>query len=317
MTTQPGGYMPKQTENQQQQFFGFDKDENVKNILLRDLAKTVRVEGKFGRMLQTRPVQSWTLISTVMSFLEKEEINHHVKNIYVQKKSSYPRINDSDKVLGYNRENCPLQKWEFDKIMTAIDIPNLGNDLATGSIAISFDDRGMTLAFGMNVHVCSNFSILGGNVMRTFKQGGREAMSWESMRAILAEWIRERQQIIGVEMEIMKRMMDRKIQDETVISRVVGDLYQKAIDQAYFSKQFAPFDTHGMSQFVQEMFKQRKQQDTIGSVWDLYNWGTEILKPGKVDTSDIIESSKTYADYLCLEFGIEREDLFTEAEEVQ
>jgi hypothetical protein len=294
--------------------FGFDKEDTVKKISYFDISKSVRVMSKTGRTLQTRPVQSWTVIAVIMQILADQGVNHELKEIYVQKKTSHPRINDADKALGYNKENCPLEKWEFDKVMTRIDIPNLGNDIATGTIAMMFDDRGITLALGMNVHLCTNFSILGGTSVHTFKRGEQDGHSWESIKAIVKDWIGNREQIIGVEMEIMRRMQEREISNETAIDRVIGTLYQNAIKQAYFKGGDTPFDTHGMSQFVQEMFRRRKDEEKLANVWDLYNWGTEIMKPGQVELSTIIDSSKLYADYLCTEFGIEKEDLIQEAE---
>lgn len=296
--------------------FGFEKKEIVKTIELTDLSKSVRVEGKFGRALQTRPVQSWTLIHAIATMLEAHKVNYSVDNIYVQSRSSHPRINDMDKQAGHNKESCPLQKWEFDKVLCDIAIPNIGNDHAKGHIAISFNDKGISLAMGMNITVCSNFSILGGNIIRTFKHGGNDGYSWESIKPIIQEWIRNIEQKMGVEMEIMQRMKDRVIHDEAVIDRVLGNLYKGAIAQAYQKGDPVPFDTHGMSQFVQEVLRQQKDRESIGSVWDLYNWGTEIMKPGKIDIADIAESSKLYGDYLCQEFAIEREDLIQEAEVV-
>jgi len=300
------------------EMFGFTKDENVKTIPLNNLAKTVRVEGKSGRTLQTRPVQSWSLIASIIAMLSEHGINYKENSIYISKKNSFPRINDEDKSLGYNREVCPINKWEFDKVIGSITLPNLGDDLVSSKIAFSFYDKGISVAFGTNVHVCSNFSILGNeNIIRTFTQNGVPGHSWESIESILDKWLRNIDQKMNIEMTIMQRMIDRQISDESVIDHVIGDLYKKAIKQAYFKGNDAPFDTHGMSYFVQEVIKQNKEKETPGNVWDLYNWGTAIMKPGIIDLASITESSKMFADYLCLEFGIEREDLFTEAEIVE
>ena len=299
------------------EMFGFSKEENVKTLSLQNLAKSVRVEGKSGRTLQTRPVQSWSLIARLITMLTEHQVNYTMDPVYISKKNSFPRINDEDKSLGYNREVCPINKWEFDKVIGSVTLPNLGNDLVSGKIAFSFYDKGIALALGTNVHVCSNFSILGGNMVRTFTQHGKPGYSWESMEAMVEKWLRNIDQKMTIETTIMERMMQREIPSETVIDHVIGDLYKKAIKQAYFKGGDAPFDTHGMSYFVQEVIKQKKEEEKVGNVWDLYNWGTAIMKPGMIDLSSIAESSKLFADYLCLEFGIEREDLFTEVEVVE
>lgn len=296
------------------EMFGFEKNDVVKTLPLEKLSKSVRVEGKHGRVLSTRPEQSWKVISFIIAMLEENNMNYDLKDIYVQKKSSYPRINDQDRDKGYNRESCPIEKWEFDKVICRIDIPNLSNGDSTSTIGITFNDRGIQVAFGANINICSNFQVLGGRVLSTYKRSGNEGMSWDNIMIRLQHWVQSMEQLFKVETDVMNRMKESGISDERTIEKVIGDLYMRAIDQAYGSKKIAPFDTHEMSQFVQEMFRQRKEEEKISTVWDIYNWGTSILKPGKADIGEIVESSQLFGDYLCLEFGIDREDLIEEAE---
>jgi hypothetical protein len=296
------------------EMFGFVQDQTVGDISLAQLEKSIRVEGKHGRALQTRPVQSWNIISYILSLLVQSGVNHTMEHIYVQKRNSFPMINDQDKKLGYSREICPINKWLFDKLAVSFLIPNIGNDLVGGRIGMSFNEDGIQIAFGMNVKVCSNFAIMGGEIMSTFKRGLVEPYSWQSMEIQLKDWVTNLDQKMNVEMDLMMRMIEREIKDPSVIDRVIGGLYKRAIDQAYGTKAIAPFDTYGMSNLVQNILKRNPSvrdhtfnaDADIRNVWDLYNYGTQIMKPGMVDIADIQNSSFLYADYLFDEFEIIR-----------
>jgi hypothetical protein len=115
-----------------------------------------------------------------------------------------------------------------------------------------------------------------------------------------------------VEMELMNRMIETEIKDPAIIDRVIGGLYKRAIDQAYGSKALAPFDTAGMSNFTQNVLKasggvrdhEFNRPVDLRNVWDLYNYGTAVMKPGMVDIAEIQTSSHLFADYLFDEFEI-------------
>lgn len=286
--------------------FGFSENENVKNLELAQLSQSVRVEGKHGRVLLSRPVQSWNVIAYILELMEKNNVNYKVDNIFVQKRNSFPMLNDEEKALGYNRTQCPINRWLFDKVLSSIQIPGIlgSNGLTNAKIGFGFSDEGIEIAFGMNVHVCQNFSILGGCILRTFKMMGKEALSWEAIEIQFRNWIENIDQLMKVETEIMLDMMGTTIQDDKIIDRVVGSLYQKAIDQAYISKQIAPFDTAGMSNFTQNIL--RNQAGPIRNVWDLYNYGTAVMKPGMVDIADLHASSSLFAEYLLNEFEVRK-----------
>lgn len=267
-------------------YFGFKPEETVSEVSINQLEQSIRVEGKHGRALSTRPVQSWNVINYITSVMEQAEVNNTMEHIYVQKRNSFPMINDNDKKLGYNRERCPIDQWLFDKIAVSFMIPNIGNDLVGARIGLSFDENGIQIAFGMNVHVCSNFAIMGGQIMSTFKRGSNEPLSWDSIMIVLKDWMYNLDQKMKLEIDLMNRMIETEIIEDGVVNRVIGGLYKRAIDQAYGTKALAPFDTAGMSNFVQNIIKsENKVEDHtfdknfgIRNVWDLYNYGTQIMK---------------------------------------
>ena len=252
----------------------------------------------------------------IVGMLKDAEVGHKVHPIIVRSDSSGVALNDVDRADNkYSKAMCPINKWIFDQLITKVDIPHIGNEDVKGTIALSYTKRGISVAFGLNVSICDNLCIMGGQQMRTYKFGGDDALGWDSMKIQLRDWINNIDQRLGMEWEIMNRMQAREINDEVAIDQTIGKLYQSAVSWRYGNGEQAPFDISGMSTFVQNMQKKHKQE-RLENVWDLYNWGTEVMKPELERLENLTESNRLYADFLCREFAIEREDLMSEFEVV-
>ena len=152
--------------------------------------------------------------------------------------------------------------------------------------------------------------------MRTYKLNGADSLGVDSMKLQLQDWVNNLDQRLGIEVEIMNRMQAREINNEVAIDHVIGKLYQNAVKWRYGKGPIAPFDISGMSSFVQNVQKQTREAPPE-NVWDLYNWGTEVMKPQMERLEHITEANGLYADFLCEEFAVEREDLIQEIQIVE
>lgn len=296
--------------------FGFDSKERSKSIPIKLLAQSIRVEDNLGRAYRTRPVQAWTLLTMIISMLKDAEVNYKVHPIVVRSDSSGVALSDEDRAdKKYDKTLAPINKWIFDQLITKIDIPHIGGDLTNGTIAVAYTNKGINVALGLNVHICDNLSILGGQQMRTYKFLENDPYNWDGMKLHLRDWITNLDQKLKVESEIMERMMAREVSNEIAIDQVIGKLYQKAVEWRYRKGPQAPFDISGMSTFVQNVLKHKREE--VNNVWDLYNWGTSVMKPDTERIEYLIESNRMYADFLCEEFAVEREDLVQEVQTVE
>lgn len=295
---------------QQTYEFGSEKTQNISMDLL---SKSIRHEGKHGRELETKPVQVWTLMLLIMEMLEQNEINYIQDPIHVQNRSSNTYLSDADKAIGYTRTLAPIEKWKFDKVINLIQLPNIYEDQNEGIvyarnavIGVTLNDYGLNVAFGMNVHECVNFNVYGGTILRTYCQGGNQGMNWDSMKIKMKSWIRNLNQIWTVQNDIMKTMQGFELpKNYPVIQEVIGDLYVKALRAAYYKGEITPFNTHELSDFTQKIIKANRDQDQLGTVWDLYNWGTSIMKPGQMDIGEIAANSNLWAGYLSNRFELD------------
>ena len=296
--------------------FGFQEDESVKPITLSELKQSIRVEGRYGKIIASRPIQSWELMELVMYLMEEYNLNYTQDIIYVQKKNSHIMINEEEKALGYTKESCPINRWLFDKLLTKWTIPYINEGLDRVGIAMGFNDDGIELAFGMGIDLCANFNIMGGNILRTYSYNGVPASTFDYIKLKLKEWFSNFEQMVRVETSIMNAMKEFLIGNPSIIKQVIGELYLKAINQAYGSKEVAPFDTHGVSTMVQNYISQRKPT-VINNAWDLYNWGTNIMKPGMVDLADINNCSDMFCTFVLENIMSTTREEFNDTETVE
>ncbi len=288
-----------------------DKSVKTQVINMDDLQRSIRRESGLAG-IRSVPVQYWRLYALILTMIENSGFNYDEKEIYVQNNSSKAYLTDEDKAAGYNQKVAPINRWRFDKIISTIQLPAVVEGSEEGianarnaAIGLTLNKEGLSVAFGMNVWACANFNVLGGTILRSYIAGGREATPWELMEHKLKIWIADINQIWSVQNEIMHTMKSFEIpSNDGIVEEIIGNLYIGAIKQAYFKGDEVPFNTYELSDFVQETLRQKKEQDQLANVWDLYNWGTSIMKPGRVDIGEISNSSNMWSDYLIDEFDL-------------
>ena len=283
------------------------------NLLNRSIRREPGLRG-----ISTIPVQYWKIYAIILGMLDTASVNYHEKPIHVQNNSSRAYLTDNDENDGYTQKNAPINRWRFDKILSVIQLPNIVEnqdegvaDARNAAIGLTLNKEGLSVAFGMNVWACKNFNVMGGATMKSYGTGDNNGLLWDAMEYRLRLWIENISQIWTVQNEIMSAMKNHTLEspdlvDPTgIIEKVIGDLYLGAIKQAYFAGDPVPFNTYELSDFVQETIRQRKDEEKLTNAWDVYNWGTSIMKPTQVDIGEISENSNRWADYLINEFDLE------------
>jgi len=292
--------------------FGSEKTQVITKDLL---SRSIRHEGKYGKMLDTKPIQVWAMLDLIAGILNNHGVNFTPDPIHVQRRASGTYLSDEDRNNGYTKALAPIEKWKFDKAINLIQLPNIyeGDNEGVGfarnaTIGVTLNELGLSVAFGMNVHECVNFNVYGGTILRTYSYGGKQGMQWDLMKIKLNDWIGKLDQIWKIHNNIANSFQKAELPSEHVIEEVVGELYINALKAAYYQGPETPFNTHELSEFVQRVIKQRKDEEQIGNVWDLYNWGTNIMKPGSMDIGEIANNSNLWADHLAGYFNIPYED---------
>lgn len=269
-----------------------------------------------GNPLRTRPVQSWELIEDVMEEAEKRNLNYIFDGVIVDKNSATKPMTREEKKV-YENDNTPIKYWVFNDLITRMIFPTTGDDGNDGSIAIAFNDYGIQVAFGLNTRICSNMSILGGKILRTYSQ---KKLHYPEILNMIIGWMDNLESVVAVEMEIMHILNQHTIwaDSETIheyderMDNLIGKLYRFAVMQNYFDKKTdAPLNQSNVSKFCQSAISKKEEHIEKGmfSAWDLFNIGTSIIRPGNVDSKNIIDNS-----YLWLKVVLEMYNLSVKSE---
>lgn len=293
------------------QTYEFSKENKVQTIPFTALASSIRRDpGLVG--IRSVPTQFWTMYSIITSMLSENNVNFTEGEFHVQQNSSKAYLTDIEKADGFDSKYAPIDRWRHDKVINLIQIPGIsagtGMDIRNAAIGLTINKEGLSIAFGMNVHECSNFNVLGGTILRTYSyDNGRAGETpWELLMHKLGKWVKGLNQIWKVQNEIMEEMKAYTLpSDIPIVEEIIGDLYIRAIKQAYFKGGVTPFDTHELSNFTKEMLQARRAEERLENVWDIYSWGTSIMKPGIVDIGEIANNSNLWADYLLDRFAME------------
>jgi hypothetical protein len=284
--------------------FAFPEMQSVAELPYEMLKQSKMILNPKGEPLKSRPVQSWDLICDVEENIRKSGLKYEMAPIYVQKSGSHQVVTREEKGM-FTESNTPIDRWLFDKLITEIKLPDFSNVDGTSTIAISFNDRGIQIAWGFNVRICSNLSIFSGNnSIRTY---GDDKRNYSDVLLNLNNYLSKAEELARMDMRIMDRMKEIKLSGKKALNEVIGTLYRSAVRQSYVdSKEQAPFNITTMSKLTQNIENNYQKLREDSSVWNLYNFGTDMIKPANVDITNIVDNNRSWGEFMVNHFGINR-----------
>jgi hypothetical protein len=279
--------------------YKLEGDGKASLISLDHLRESQLVRMQNGREIISRPIQSWELIDRITNQLGERGIPHALDNIYVQKSESQQILTSAERGI-YTAENTPISKWLFNQLITKINVNPAREGDTNTSIALSFNKNGVLVAFGQNVRICSNMCVFGKNLMTTY---GQNKVPFDKMLEVLNHWLDTMAEKEQFDLRMIEGMKSVEIDKVSEVDRLVGNLYRKSVEQAYGSV-VAPFTMTQMSVLTQDINKRLKEDSRLGTVWDLYNIGTNLYKPTDVDMVNIYHAPKVWYDAILEEYPV-------------
>ena len=286
------------------EIFWFNEDENVKDIQLTTLSKSLMIRDAKGQPPKNRPIQSWELIADIFMLCKQANLDAQIAHIYVPKSGANPVINANEKELFANGDNIPIDKWLFNRVAFLIQLHHKEDTDMVTAIVGSFHDKGIQIAWGQHVNLCSNMTIFGGNSMYTF---GEDKMPFEKINEVLQKWILEFEAKRAADIEIINKMKHYAIDDiEPLMDAIVGRLYRNAVKAVYLQGNAPVFNITQCSSFVQEFEARLKEWSELNegvadepiTLWKVYNWGTAILSPENTDVTSVYKTVVEWGNFL-------------------
>jgi hypothetical protein len=239
----------------------------------------------------TRPLQSWELIRNIIEIANSNTPSCELAPIWVERKNALRLTTEEEETeLGIDETNTPINKWVFNHVLTQINInPEKAVKGYNPSIAVSFNQHGIQVVWGLNVHVCSNLSIFGENRISTY---GPDRTPFNKQMDLLSYWMQNINQKFEEDLAIKESMTKTKLAPSQ-INEMIGDLYKLAIDKAYNKGKYAPFNTSILSNIVRNI-----ETENISNVWDFYNVGTNVIKPGNFVLEEVFDTNVEWGKYL-------------------
>lgn len=279
--------------------FKFEENERSRAIPLELLEKSVSLEDAQGGFPKTRPIESWDFFRKITSIIADSGKEAKLSPIFVDARSSHRYLTKEEK-QEFNKDNTPINKWGFDRCIARFSFPIEGEDYFP-SIGMSFNENGLEVCWGLNVLICKNMSIFGfSNMLRTYVRGGEERSSLEEIQLKLIEWMKNFDQKFSIDREIVHGFMESKVEFGT--ETLIGQLYKEAIEQSYYRGQ-APFDTYGVSTITRKIIDNKIEIRGMNG-WDLYNFGTELMKPKVMGTKDIWPNTIIWTNFVLSMLGL-------------
>ena len=159
------------------------------------------------------------------------------------------------------------------------------------------------MALGPNVKVCENMCIFGYDRFMSTYATKDKMPTPQRMLEVLSEWLNNFEDIRTQDIQTMDRLQNTTVPHNEVLE-IIGDLTAMRIlkeNAKLFPKQHTP-PLHGgqVSKFALAYLKEKAASEglKVFSAWDLYNFATEMYKPGETDMPQILSNNQTMSQYL-------------------
>lgn len=275
----------------------FEK-EKVLPISLEVLEQTQTLLEYDGRLPQNQPVKHYEFIHNIQDILSKNYMIEQEPIFVTNAAAKRIPILDPEKV------GTPAS-WLFQRLVTRINIQGdqFSDAESNANIAIGFTDKGIQVAFGQNVRICSNQCIFGGRYMSTY---GPQRMPFEKMLEVIKEYSHTLPEIREHDLQMLRAMKAVQVNDVQV-KELIGDLHLRAVKQAYFNDptNIAPMNVGHVSAFSKHvgqrlpgLYSGLGENAAVTTLYDLYNDGTQIFKPERSEMTTLWEDVNNWGEYI-------------------
>lgn len=250
-----------------------------------------------GRLPVHQPVKHYDFINTVGDILS-QKYSIQQEPIWVTNAEA-KRI----PILDPEKKGIPVS-WLFQRLVTRINImDNSFNDAETNtSIAIGFTEKGIQVAFGQNVKICTNQCIFGDRYLSTY---GKNKMPYDKMLEVIKEYAHSLSEIREKDLSILSDFRATPV-DSNQVKALVGDVHLRAVRAAYFkqSSDDFPMNIGQVSSFSKSIGQrmpgifEEESEPVFSDLYELYNDGTQIFKPAYSDISTLWENVNNWGEYI-------------------
>lgn len=264
-------------------------NEGIAEITLEQLQQTISLGEFDGRMPKSVPIIHHELLADLQSIATKGGLNKlmpiSIKEKYCKKRKDAPNNNP--------------EHFMVNRMAGKILFPEnflIGNDTLNAGIAYTYvydgSQRGIQIAYGMNVEACDNLTVWG---RYSFSTTGKSSVPFEKGMELLHKWVDDRKAVNESYVATIEGL--RNVQFEaSAIDTLIGDLFTKAVLKNANENVTAPLNQSEVAEMVRR--GRMNHQNEIITGWDILNWGTLVLRPTSSDMTDYVGGNTAFADHV-------------------
>lgn len=278
-------------------------EKSVVEIDLPTLMASAPYENAKGGFPKSRPIEHYQLIQDILDMAQKEVPHAEIKldPIVVHETGSQRLLWRGE------AEKCPVENYLLNRLVTRAQIIVNGDDehKRNMAIAVSYNEKGISIAFGSNVWACQNQCIFGKNIMHTYSLGGNK-LQFHEMIKILRYWLQNFKDLRHKEYELIQYLMTH-LMSKNDVDVFFGRLIQNAVlHNAKFEFAEDVLNVSQVCRMIENFGAAKKEFITAQgdkaneefSAWDVLNWGTATLKPQTNDMTKIYHNTSVFSNHL-------------------
>ncbi len=284
--------------------FGFEEGQDVATISKEQIDGTLEMLNSRREPLANRPVQIGEFIDVVNELFDKNNLIANLEEMEVNKK--FCRIVAPKEVGRLSKEMIiEAGYWLIEKMILKFVMPNHSEKGYAACMAVSFNDKGIQVAWGTNVASCNNLCVWGENTMSTYQNKYNQKTAWDHILLRLEKWMSEVEQKFDFDRKVIQYIMNTRFDNTEgeMVRKIIGDLMMRAVESTYIDTRAERiFSINDMSRFTQHVLENPEKLSKNPTVWDLYNYGTNILNPAKTDPTVMIDVNRNWGKYVMENF---------------
>lgn len=272
-------------------------DKGIAEISLDTLKRSASYELAKGSLPPTRPIAHHDIISEIAD--KATSIN----GITVKVDPILATERQSMRVMwAGSKEECPIQNYLIQRMTTRVQLISNTDTEFNMAVGISYHEKGISMAFGPNVWVCSNQNVFGDNIMHTY--GNLNKVPFDKMMEIFGAWMQRFEEMRENDYSQITRMQERVV-NENATQLLYGKLIDVAVQQNMDAKIAAPLNQTQVADFIRASHgEEYAVVDRETSVWDLQQRATSILKPHNNDMTAVLTNNNNFNKFLMNEFQL-------------
>lgn len=178
-----------------------------------------------------------------------------------------------------------ISELAFERFIGTVDV--ISNGDYSARLAVKYEPDNFEMAFGLNVHACENFNILGAE--RRFQTA--RGIGYDDLMKNLEQWLRGIERNFGADLNMIERLSQKEI-DYSHSSFMLGDMLQR------YHQDSQIIQLTDISALSDRIVRKTKENKPVNSLWEFTQAGTEVLRFDDNSGNSIFQSMENFNNYV-------------------